>query len=104
MLEANGKTTTLQLFLDSLSPKYMLYASSGDNLKIALFGDLSLEEAMDLFRDRQILELEPVHSPFVTPYLRCWNVLNRPRLKLNLESINIILTNNQPVESSVFWV
>jgi hypothetical protein len=32
-------------------------ASSGDKLKIALFGDLSLEEAMDLSRDRQILEL-----------------------------------------------
>jgi hypothetical protein len=31
-------------------------ASSGDKLKIALFGDLSLEEAMDLSRDRQILE------------------------------------------------
>jgi hypothetical protein len=29
-------------------------ASSGDKLKIALFGDLSLEEAMDLSRDRQI--------------------------------------------------
>jgi hypothetical protein len=33
-------------------------ASSGDKLKIAFFGDLSLEEAMDLSRDRQILELE----------------------------------------------
>jgi hypothetical protein len=46
--KANGKTTTLQLFLDSLSPKNMRDASSGDKLKIALFGDLSLEEAMDL--------------------------------------------------------
>jgi hypothetical protein len=27
-------------------------------LKIALFGELSLEEAMDLSRDRLILELE----------------------------------------------
>jgi hypothetical protein len=35
MWKANGKTTTLQLFLDSLSPK-----------------TLSLEEAMDLSRDR----------------------------------------------------
>jgi hypothetical protein len=35
-------------------------ALSGDKLKIALFGDLSLEEAMDLSRDRQILELELV--------------------------------------------
>jgi hypothetical protein len=35
-------------------------ASSGVKLKIALFGKLtlSLEEAMDLSRDRQILELE----------------------------------------------
>jgi hypothetical protein len=56
MWKANGKTTTLQLFLDSISPKNMRDASSGDNLKIALFGDLSLEEAMDLSRDRQILE------------------------------------------------
>jgi hypothetical protein len=58
MWKANAKTTTLQLFLDSLSPKNMRYFSSGDKLKIALFGDLSLEEAMDLSRDRQILELE----------------------------------------------
>jgi hypothetical protein len=43
----------------SLSPKNTRDASSGDKLKIALFGDLSLEEAMDLSRDRQILELEP---------------------------------------------
>jgi hypothetical protein len=40
MWKANGKTTTLQLFLDNLSPK-----------------KLSLEVAMDLSRDRQILEL-----------------------------------------------
>jgi hypothetical protein len=39
------------------SPKNMRDASSGDKLKIALFGNLSLEEAMDLSRDRQILEL-----------------------------------------------
>jgi hypothetical protein len=31
--------------------------SSGDKLKISLFGDLSWEEAMDLSRDRQIHEL-----------------------------------------------
>jgi hypothetical protein len=49
MWKANGKTTTLQLFLDSLSlQKNMRDASSGDKLNIALFGDLSLEEAMDL--------------------------------------------------------
>jgi hypothetical protein len=32
-------------------------ASSGDKLKIALFGELSLEEVMDLSRDRQILDI-----------------------------------------------
>jgi hypothetical protein len=42
----------------SLSPKNMRDALSGGKLKIALFGDLSLEEAMDLSRDRQILELD----------------------------------------------
>jgi hypothetical protein len=41
----------------SLSKKNMRDASSGDKLKIALFGELSLEEAMDLWRDRQILDL-----------------------------------------------
>jgi hypothetical protein len=56
MWKANGETTTLQLFLDSLSPENMRDASSGDKLNIALFGDLSLEEAMNLSRDRQILE------------------------------------------------
>jgi hypothetical protein len=55
MWKANGKTTTLQLSLDSLSKKNMRDASSGDKLKIALFGDLSSKEAMDLSRDRQIL-------------------------------------------------
>jgi hypothetical protein len=45
MWKANGKTTTLQLFLDSLSPKTE---------------KLSLEEAMDLSRDRLILELDKV--------------------------------------------
>jgi hypothetical protein len=54
MWKANGKTTTLQLFLYSLSPKNML------KLKIALFGEVSLEEAMDLSRDRQILELDVI--------------------------------------------
>jgi hypothetical protein len=43
MWKANGKTTTLQHFLDSLSPKTE---------------KLSLEETMDLSRDRLILELE----------------------------------------------
>jgi hypothetical protein len=62
MWKANGKTTTLQLFLDSLSPKYMRDSSSGDKLKLALFGYLSLEKAMDLSRDRLILELEHSNS------------------------------------------
>jgi hypothetical protein len=58
MWKADGKTTTLQLVLDSLSQKKnMRDASSGVKLKIALFGELSLEEAMNLSRDRQILEL-----------------------------------------------
>jgi hypothetical protein len=61
MWKANGKTTTLQLFLDNLSPKNMRDASSGDKLKVAIFGELSLEEAMDLSRDRLILELELQH-------------------------------------------
>jgi hypothetical protein len=43
MWKANGKTTTLQLFLDGLSPKTE---------------KLSLEGTMDLSRDRLILELE----------------------------------------------
>jgi hypothetical protein len=60
MWKENGKAITLQLFLDSLSPKNMRDASSGDKLKIALFGNLSLEEALDLSRDRQMLELERV--------------------------------------------
>jgi hypothetical protein len=55
-VESKWKTTTLQLFLDSLSPKNMRDASSGDKLKIAPFGELSLEEAMDLSPDRQILD------------------------------------------------
>jgi hypothetical protein len=41
MWKANGKTTTLQLFLDSLSPKRE---------------KVSFEEAVDLSRDRVILE------------------------------------------------
>jgi hypothetical protein len=68
MWKANGKTTTLQLFLDSLSPKYMQDASSGDKLKIALFGELSLEEAMDLSRDRQILDEIMLLSVCVSVY------------------------------------
>jgi hypothetical protein len=65
MWKANGKPTTLQLFLDSLSPKNMRDSSSGDKLKIALFEDLSLEEAMDLSRDKYLnlnLRMSPLPS------------------------------------------
>jgi hypothetical protein len=51
MWKANGKTTTLLLFLDSLSPKTE---------------KLSLEEAMDLSRDRLILEL--VENPILSKF------------------------------------
>jgi hypothetical protein len=44
MWKANGKTTTFQLFLESLSPK-----------------TLSLEEAMDLSRDRNELLFTDVY-------------------------------------------
>jgi hypothetical protein len=47
MWKANGKTTILQLFLDSLSPKTE---------------KLSLEGTMDLSRDRLILELDVYHG------------------------------------------
>jgi hypothetical protein len=70
MWKANGNITTLQLFLDSLSPKNMRDASSGDKLKIALFGEPSLEEAMDLSRDRQILELEVTKVVACIPRIR----------------------------------
>jgi hypothetical protein len=40
----------------------MRNAFSGDKLKIALFGELSLEEAMDLSRDRQILDIKLVYT------------------------------------------
>jgi hypothetical protein len=39
-------------FSRTVSPKNMRDFSSGDKLKIALFGDLSLKEAMGLSRDR----------------------------------------------------
>jgi hypothetical protein len=47
MWKANGKTTTLLLLLDSLSPKTE---------------KLSLEEAMDLSRNSLILELDKIHG------------------------------------------
>jgi hypothetical protein len=92
MWKANGKTTTLQLFLHSLPPKNMRDSSSGDTrkLKIALFGDLSLEEAMDLSRDRQILQL------FLRT--RCWtNVVfsfrSVPRLSPKLTTLMPLSSN-----------
>jgi hypothetical protein len=56
MWRGNGKTTTLQLFLDSLFPKNIQSGILRRKLKIAFFGEFSLEEAMDQLRDRQILE------------------------------------------------
>jgi hypothetical protein len=50
MWKVNGKTTTLQLFLDSLSPKTE---------------KLSLEEAMNLSRDSLILDHNIITSCFV---------------------------------------
>jgi hypothetical protein len=50
MWKENGKTTTLQLFLDSLSPKTE---------------KLSLEGTMDLSRDSLILELIPELKYFI---------------------------------------
>jgi hypothetical protein len=35
---------------------YKTYINTGQKLKIALFGELSLEEAIDLSRDRQIID------------------------------------------------
>jgi hypothetical protein len=59
MWKANGKTTTLQLFLDSLTPKTE---------------KLSLEEAMDLSRDRLTLELELGRDLHFTDPSMCNNV------------------------------
>jgi hypothetical protein len=53
MWKANGKTTTLQLFLDSLSPKTE---------------KLSLEETMDLSQARLILELEFISQGKIPSY------------------------------------
>jgi hypothetical protein len=50
MWKANGKSTTLQLFVDSLNPKTE---------------ELSLEEAMDLSQDRLILELDVISIQIV---------------------------------------
>jgi hypothetical protein len=64
MWKANGKTTTLQLFLGSLSPKNMRDSSSGDKLNL---GDLSLEEAMDLSRDKYLnLKLKETNFYIIT--------------------------------------
>jgi hypothetical protein len=44
--------------------KNMRDSSSGDKLKIALFGDLSLDEAMDLSRDGQTKKnITPTFDP-----------------------------------------
>jgi hypothetical protein len=56
-VERKWKNYRITTFPGQSSPKNMRDSSSGDKLKIALFGDLSLKEAMDLSRDRQILEI-----------------------------------------------
>jgi hypothetical protein len=59
MWKANGKLPHYNFSWTVSLQKKLRDASSGDKLRIALFGDLtiSLEESMDLSRDRQILEL-----------------------------------------------
>jgi hypothetical protein len=56
MWKANGKITTLQLFLDSLSQKTE---------------KLSLEEAMDLSRDRNELLLLSISVGNTPPFPAC---------------------------------
>jgi hypothetical protein len=66
MWKANGKTTTLSLFLDSLVlQRYHVYEMLGDRrgyshlkeeaLSIALSGGIVLEEAVDLSSDRLLM-------------------------------------------------
>jgi hypothetical protein len=57
-VESKWKNYHITTFPGQSLQKNMRDASSGVKLKIALFGELSLEEVMDLSRDRQILELE----------------------------------------------
>jgi hypothetical protein len=79
MWKANGKTTTLQFFLDSFSPKTE---------------KLSLEEAMNLSRDSLILELESVESqPMIRrnmPLPYSW-LKNRQIKKVALSSLEVEL-------------
>jgi hypothetical protein len=58
-VESKWKNYHITTFPGQSLSKNLRDASSGDKLKIALFGELSFEEAMDLSRDRQILEPEP---------------------------------------------
>jgi hypothetical protein len=57
MWKENLKTTTYNFSWTVSLQKNMRDAPSGDKLKIALFGELSFEEAIDLSRDGQILDL-----------------------------------------------
>jgi hypothetical protein len=54
MWKANGKTTTLSLFLDSLFPE--------TNLSIALSGGIILDEAVDLSSDRLPMMMMILHT------------------------------------------
>jgi hypothetical protein len=56
-VESKWKNYHITTFPGQSLSKNMRDDSSGDKLKIALFGELSLEEDMNLPRDRLILEL-----------------------------------------------
>jgi hypothetical protein len=57
-VESKWKNYHITTFPGRSLSKIMRDASSGVKVKIALFGELSLEEAKNLSRDRQILELD----------------------------------------------
>jgi hypothetical protein len=59
-------------------------ASSGVKLKIALFGELSLEEAMDLSRDRQIEEEDEITLLSVCVFVCISPLLTFERLNQSL--------------------
>jgi hypothetical protein len=56
-VESKWKNYHITTFPGQSLPKNMRDSSSGDKLKIALFGDLSLEDAMDLSRDRNEIRI-----------------------------------------------
>jgi hypothetical protein len=61
------KIITLVLFLDSLFPKIKVMC---EMLRIALYGELSLEEAMDLSQDRLLLDLT-IKASHITATVSC---------------------------------